>query len=126
MLDIKKIIVSSIVFLSLDYIYLSSQTNYFKDLFKILQKTPLKFRMSGAILCYIVLLFSLNFFILHDKKKTIIDAFILGFVIYAVYETTNYATFTEWPIKMIIMDTLWGGVLFALTYYLTNKIIELL
>ena len=34
---------------------------------------------------------------------------------YAVYETTNYATFTKWPIYMLVADTLWGGLLFAIT-----------
>jgi uncharacterized membrane protein len=43
------------------------------------------------------------------------DAFILGIVIYGVYETTNYAIFDKWNIQALTLDTLWGGILFAIT-----------
>ena len=56
----------------------------------------------------------LNYFII-DKKKSIADAFLLGIVIYGVYESTNYAILDKWNTKAVAMDTLWGGILFALT-----------
>jgi uncharacterized membrane protein len=48
------------------------------------------------------------------------DAFLLGIVIYGVYETTNYALFKDWSILTVIIDTLWGGTLFAITTYIVN------
>ena len=63
----------------------------------------------------------INIFIVKDKKP-VIDAFLLGIVIYGVYDATNMATIAKWTWKTVIMDTLWGGVLFATTYYITKKI----
>ena len=53
-------------------------------------------------------------------NKSIIEAFLLGLVIYGVFETTNYAMFKKWSIITVIMDTLWGGLLFASTTYIIN------
>lgn len=41
-------------------------------------------------------------------------------IIYGVYETTNYALFKNWSILTVIIDTLWGGLLFASTTYIVN------
>ena len=52
--------------------------------------------------------------------KSVSEAFLLGIVIYGVYETTNYALFKNWSILSVIIDTLWGGLLFASTTYIVN------
>jgi uncharacterized membrane protein len=54
-------------------------------------------------------------------NKSIIEAFLLGLVIYGVYETTNYALLEKWSLKTVIIDTLWGGILFALTTFIINS-----
>lgn len=115
------IIISSIIILCLDFLYLTPQNKYFHKLFLNLQGEKMKIRIVGVILCYIALILALNYFI-FDKKGSYLDAFLLGFFIYVVYETTNYATFSNWPIRMLIVDSLWGGILFVLTFYLTKFI----
>ena len=100
--------------LGLDAFYIGSQYKYFSKMYGGIQKSNLKINFIGAALCYIALTFLLYYFILSKKRK-IMDAFLLGLGTYAVYEFTNYATFTNWPLYMVIVDTLWGGVLFALT-----------
>lgn len=34
-----------------------------------------------------------------------------GFFTYATYELTNMATLPDWPLKLVLVDTLWGVVL---------------
>lgn len=114
MTTIKQLFLSSIVFLLLDFIYLSIFKNFFDELVYSIQGSKIKFKMVGAILCYILLIFGINYFII-DQKKSVLDAFILGVVIYGVYETTNYALIDKWNLKAVTLDTLWGGVLFAVT-----------
>ena len=36
-----------------------------------------------------------------------------GFLIYAFYDLTNYATLTRWTATMTLTDTLWGTALCA-------------
>jgi uncharacterized membrane protein len=83
------------------------------------QGSEIKVNLLGVALCYIFLIIGINYFIIKPRKS-VQDAFLLGLIIYGVYETTNYALFKNWSIVTVIMDTLWGGVLFALTTYLVN------
>ena len=43
-------------------------------------------------------------------------------VIYAVFELTNLALFKNWFMLSVIIDTLWGGILFALTTAIVYKL----
>ena len=120
-MNIKQVIISGIIMLLLDSVYLSIFSKFFNNIVNSIQNSKIKFKILGAVLCYIFLIFGLNYFII-DQKKPLLDAFLLGIVIYAVYETTSYALLDKWPLSAVILDTLWGGILFTLTYFLTLKI----
>jgi uncharacterized membrane protein len=111
------ILLSAIVFVVLDFIYLNLISGFFKSQIETIQKSSLELDILATIFCYLFLVFGLNYFIL-SQKKSILDAFLLGLVIYAVYEFTNKGLFTKWNYSTVIIDTLWGGVLFALTTYI--------
>ena len=112
---------SSVVLLSLDSVYLHITKNYFKDMVKDIQKAPLSARIFPLILCYVFLLFALYYFII-EPKRNVHDAFLLGFCMYAMFETINYGLFKNWRVLPVIFDSLWGGILFALTTYITYRL----
>ena len=114
-------LISAIVFISIDFVYLNLMKGYFENQIKKVQGSALKFNLLGAAICYIFLIFGINYFIIKPRKS-VNDAFLLGLVIYGVYETTNYALLRNWSIITVIMDTLWGGILFALTTFIINKL----
>ena len=114
-------LLSAIVMISLDFVYLTLMKGYFSNQVKAVQGTPLKINYLGAAICYIFLITGLNYFIIKPRKS-VTDAFLLGIVIYGVYETTNYALFSNWSIISVIIDTLWGGLLFASTTYIVEKL----
>ena len=107
------------ILLFIDFIYIFLSRNYFSKQILEIQKYSMKINYFATFLCYMLLIFGLYYFIIKPKR-TIIDAFLLGFVIYGVFETTNYAIFKNWSIVSVIIDTLWGGILFASTTYLTK------
>jgi uncharacterized membrane protein len=107
----------------LDYIYLSSISNFFKKTIYTIQNSKLNFRLIPTIFCYLLLILSIQYFII-SKKGNILDAFILGVCIYGVFELTNYATISKWPFNLVLMDTLWGGILFSLTTFLYLKFLK--
>ena len=113
-MKLKNLLVSGAAMLFLDFLYLSAFSNFFNKLVKSIQGSPIVFNAVGAVLCYILLIFGLNYFII-DQKKSWVDAFLLGLVIYGVYETTNYTILKNWKMEAVALDTLWGGILFALT-----------
>ena len=47
--------------------------------------------------------------------------FCYGLTLYAVYDMTNYALIRDWPLKMSLVDILWGGGLCALVSYGTIR-----
>lgn len=114
-----KLLVSSIVFVVLDSIYLNFIKDYFSNQIKLIQGTPIKINFLATLLCYIFLIFGINYFIIQPNRS-IQDAFILGLVIYGVFETTSKALFAKWSWLTVIIDTLWGGILFALTTYIVK------
>ena len=114
-------LISAILFVVIDFLYLNLIKNYFANQVKIVQGSPLKVNLLGTLLCYIFLIFGINYFIISSKKSAY-DAFLLGLLIYGVYETTNYALFSKWSIFTVIMDTLWGGILFFIVTFLINKL----
>lgn len=116
-----KLLVSAIVFVVIDSIYLSTISNYFNNQIKLVQGSPIKMNYLATLLCYIFLIFGINYFIIKPNRS-IQDAFLLGLVIYGVFETTNMALFAKWSWLTVIMDTLWGGILFALTTYIVKFI----
>ena len=114
-------LLSAIVFISIDFVYLNVMKGYFENQVKNVQGSSLKVNYLGVAICYIFLIAGLNYFIIKPRKS-VSDAFLLGLVIYGVYETTNYALFSNWSIVSVIIDTLWGGLLFASTAYVVEKL----
>lgn len=108
------IFVSSIVFIVIDSVYLNFIKDYFNNQVKLIQGSSIKINSYAMIICYIILIFGINYFIIIPNRS-ILDAFLLGLIIYGVYETTNMALFSKWSWTTVLIDTLWGGILFALT-----------
>ena len=110
-----------VVFLSLDFVFLYSMQSMFNKQIVAVQGSPIKMDILATILCYISLVFGIYYFIIREKKS-ILEAFLLGIVIYAVYETTTLAILKKWTYKTALIDTLWGGTLFALTTFIVYAI----
>lgn len=113
------LLVSAIILISIDFVYLNVIKGYFSNQIKKVQGTSMEINYLGAALCYIFLIIGINYFIIKPRKS-VSDAFLLGIIIYGVYETTNLALFKNWSIFTVIIDTLWGGLLFASTTYIVN------
>ena len=116
-----KIITTIFILVLVDFLYLYSIKDLFTQQIVKVQGTPISLDFFAALLCYIALAFGINYFILRENKS-LLDAFLLGIVIYAVYETTSKALLKKWSYKIVVMDTLWGGILFTLTTFIMRKI----
>ena len=114
-------LVSAIVLVAIDFVYLNVMKMYFDNQIKSIQGSPMKINYLGAAICYILLIVGINYFIIKPRKS-VSDAFLLGIIIYGVYETTNYALLKNWSILTVLIDTLWGGLLFAATTYIVNLV----
>ena len=119
----KKIVIITIITAILDVIFLYINRTFFNDQIIQVQGTSIKMDYFSALLCYIFLIYGLYYFIIKDNKS-IKDAFLLGIIEYGVYELTTKSLLKNWNYKTVIIDTLWGGILFSLTTYITYQIVE--
>jgi len=115
------LLISAVLFVCIDAIYLNLMKGYFDKQVKDVQGSVIQLNLVGAFLTYIFLIYGLNYFII-SKNRSVGDAFLLGIVIYAVYEFTNLSLLKNWHVLTTILDTTWGGILFALTTFLVYKI----
>jgi len=117
-------LLSAIVFVILDGVYLNLIKQYFNQQIKLVQGDNIKINYIYAALTYVFLIFGLNYFIIQ-KGRSIKDAALLGLIIYAVYELTNASLFTKWSFLTVLMDTTWGAILFALTTAIVYKLLDI-
>lgn len=113
----KQIAIIGFVLLVLDIIYLKLVTKYYSKQIEQIQGSAITIKPLGVIACYILLIFGLYWFVIRESKSPF-QAFILGLIIYGVYDATNYALISKWNGWLAIVDTLWGGTLFSLTTWI--------
>jgi uncharacterized membrane protein len=116
--SVREVLISIVALLVLDGIYIYLTQKIFADQIVNVQRVVMTLKPMGALVCYVLLVAGLNYFIIQ-RNRSIPEAFFLGLVIYGVYDSTNYATLKKWEPNVAIMDTLWGGSLFALTTAIT-------
>jgi uncharacterized membrane protein len=123
--EFKELFVTGVVLLIIDVTYLYLRRGDFNIYFLNVQKSPLKFRLSGAILAYFLLILGMYHFIIRDKKS-LQDAFLLGVFVYGVYDFTNYATLSNWTLKFSIMDMFWGGTVLTISTFIIYELLKYL
>jgi len=74
------------------------------------------YRLLGAIPVYIALTY------LVTNVKGVVEGFLTGAAVYAVYDFTVYVAFDKYPLWLAFADMLWGGTLFTLVTLLLKKL----
>jgi uncharacterized membrane protein len=110
-----------IILVIIDSIYLSLFGKQFAKMIEVIQSEKFRINLLGAVLSYATIAFALYYFILRDNRP-VYEAFILGVVLYGVFDFTNLALFNKYDFNIGLIDTLWGGILLASTTYITYYI----
>lgn len=105
--------------LALDNTYLYLNKNFYKSIIDPNENINYIF----AVLCWIVIITSINLLVLSRPDLNSESAFVfgayLGFAMYAVWNCTNYSLYpSKWNIIIASGDTLWGTLLTGLTAYM--------
>ena len=122
--DIYLLLIATFIFLFLDFVFLFLNKSSFERQIIQVQRVSVVMKPDGILFCYLFLLAGLYYFILREKR-TPLEAFLLGLIIYGVYETTTYSLLKNWKFMTVLTDTLWGGILFYLTTFLSYKVYDL-
>ncbi len=77
--------------------------------------------MLATITCYILLSLGIFYFIIK-KNLSYLESFYLGIFVYGIYDLTTMAILKNWKWYTVVMDTLWGGILFVLVKFFFEKL----
>lgn len=123
--------VALVTFFAVDIAWLALIANkmYKKYLGFIMSPSP---NWTAAIIFYLLYIAGLVFFVIApaiEKKSwtyALLAGLFFGLVTYATYDLTNLATLKDWPLKITIIDLIWGSTLCAtvsfITYHVINKL----
>jgi len=112
-------LVAAILLIMLDIPWLLATYSRSQSMFSNIQGSPLKMRMAAAIPVYIALSYLLL------QQTSVAGAGASGLAVYAVYDFTNLAVFKNYTFEFAVADTLWGGVLFSISYYILHTILRI-
>ena len=89
------------------------------------------FRLLPAMIFYTIYIGGIVYFavwpgLTEGVAKAALQGAVLGFVCYATYDLTNYATLKVWSLKVTVLDLIWGTLLTGSTAavgtWLTSKL----
>lgn len=103
-----------IVFLAIDFVWLSSAANV---LYKPILKDILlpEFKIAPALVFYALFPLALVIFGVAAGVRTgnwtdaLLYGALFGFFAYATYDLTNQATLRNWETKLTVIDMIWGS-----------------
>lgn len=113
MKDLYNLLIIYILLIIADGVYFMFVKNLFDIQIRAVQGTSINVNLLAFFLCYIFIAIVIYYFIIRENNS-IFNAFLLGLCIYAIYELTNKALFNKWKWSTVILDSLWGGILFML------------
>jgi uncharacterized membrane protein len=103
------------VFFAIDIVWIGLVANkfYHKEIGQLLKPNP---NWPAAIVFYLIYIAGILFFAVIpnlDKGPLRAAAYgaLFGFIAYATYDLTNYATMKNWPLTITVVDLIWGTVL---------------
>ena len=84
----------------------------------------IKIKPEAALVAYLCMIICYPLIIskFTTLKEQLMIAASIGFVIYGTYGFTLAAIYEKYPMRLALMETLWGTTLFTLTTFLTYKI----
>jgi uncharacterized membrane protein len=123
MITLLNTLFGTIFIIVIDSVYLRLN----KKMYEPILDPTVEINYIGALITWFIIVITIQLVILSRKDLTesnsIIYGAYLGFGMYALYNATNYTTFSnKWNINMAITDTAWGTFLTSLTTYFIYKI----
>lgn len=119
MVTLKVFLATGFFCFMMDMIWLGfiSKKLYDSQIGHLLKKTDglLTPNFSAAALVYIAIASGILLFVLPRVQQDYMSALkygaLFGMIVYGVYDFTNYSILKDWPLKITIIDFLWGTCL---------------
>jgi uncharacterized membrane protein len=110
------LVLTALLILALDGIWLTYRAAYHRQVFATIQGHPLEFRLAPAVGAYTIMILGVWFFAVRPAiswSDAALRGAALGLLMYGLYDLTNYATLSRYPLHYVLSDMAWGTVLCA-------------
>ena len=120
---LKLYLATLVAFFAVDMIWLGlvARTFYREYLGFLMAPAP---NWSAAIVFYLLFVLGILVFVVvpglesNSLKTTLLRAALFGLITYATYDLTNLATLKDWPLRVTIVDMIWGTFLSVSTSFI--------
>ncbi len=111
-------IIAGVIFVLLDSVWLGLiARSFYKEQLGTLMRAQPQWWAAGCVYLFMIAGFVWFVFPQVSMVRSVMSAVQygarFGVVVFGVYECTNYATLAGWPLSLMIIDIIWGGVLYA-------------
>lgn len=128
---LREYLVAVVAFFAVDIIWLGvvAKDLYRKEIGFIMAPSP---NWAAVAVFYLIYIFGLIFFVVHPAlakdswTEALFIGLLFGFITYATYDLTNLATLKDWPIRITIIDLIWGTTLGGSVSVITFFVVKLL
>lgn len=127
---VKAYIVAFITFFLIDIVWLVvvARKLYRQELGFLMSDKP---NWIAAAIFYLIFILGIVFFVIHPALEkgswtyALFAGLLFGFITYATYDLTNLATIKNWPLKITIIDLIWGtslgGLVSTITFFFLKR-----
>ena len=127
---VKTYLVAFVVFFLIDIVWLVvvARKLYQKELGYIMSSQPNWF---AAMLFYLLFITGVVFFVINPAlakeswSYALLVGMFFGLITYSTYDLINLATLKDWPLKITIIDLIWGtslgGLVSTITFFIRSR-----
>ncbi len=116
------LILNIVSFVGLDVLWLSTMSGFYSKHLSFVGRYvngKLQPIISTSVLTWLLLVLGIMIFVyplvrISSLQQSIMYGALYGLVVYGVYEFTNYSIIENWPLRIALIDTLWGITLSAI------------
>ncbi len=120
------------LFIGFDKIWFYFSGNFVKDQIGSIMNMnndQINVRIPAAILVYILMSIGLYYFVFALKAPNslyvaLVRGGFLGFIVFGIFDFTNRAILKHYPWEMVLVDIIWGTILFSVIsgvlYYINS------
>ena len=127
---IKLFLIALVVFFAIDMVWLVLVAKrFYQEQIGSLMRPDINW--FAAIIFYLLFITGLVIFVIspaiekHSWMHALLFGALFGLITYATYDLTNLATLKNWPVRVTVVDLIWGTVLSAsisvITYVIATK-----
>ncbi len=129
-MNLLEFIVVSTIMLGIDITFLTlTFKSVWSDMIKNIQLSELSTNLNYMIIPYLIITLSIIIFVfpkINEKtlvKDSLLYGGLMGLFLYGLFDFTNLIIFKKYELSIAIFDTIWGGVLLAISTLLSKKVL---